>query len=418
MKTLVLLLACVFTLHVARGDDVFDPDPNHPWNRLDAAIRTEEPVPKSVEDNLSEEFPKWLFTGAKYEQALAELERFLKRKDDRLIRDPLKRALLQREVWTVFDTVANARGPFRMEGQYRDQRDAITRRAAQIIRLLALTEAEIAALPDNYAATVAAGTFPPAHDPQKLAQPFLPPDLLPLGKAWLGMSGSEDPIALRHAEAVHGRSVFHVQMRLPGGRAETMAYMRKLADFPKPYAWNDSYEQYPYARSTVRIGPDLPQFPAGTQVALVRRMMLADADGDLRSTPIVESVQIRVYVNEPLPDPEMNQMAATEFRLSPKELLRNGSGLLPTGFKAPATRTVFELPTMFDRGVGCSNCHGRPGIYSVQAYAQGFGRNRGSPWFEVARSDEVLNLVAVYWKKRQYDWGLLQGLWSARGTSR
>src|SRR5262249_6643368 len=43
------------------------------------------------------------------------------------------------------------------------------------------------------------------------------------------------------------------------------------------------------------LNPELPQFPVGTQVALVRQMLLIDQQGKLALTPITENVQLRVY---------------------------------------------------------------------------------------------------------------------------
>src|SRR5262249_31736711 len=43
------------------------------------------------------------------------------------------------------------------------------------------------------------------------------------------------------------------------------------------------------------LNPDLPQFPVGTQVALLRQMMLIDDRGAVEASPITESLQTRVY---------------------------------------------------------------------------------------------------------------------------
>ena len=400
------LLILVFAAAAVHADEgIFDPDPQHPWNRLDAALSTDEPVPDFSAVNWDEQFQRWAFTSPRYERALSELDAFVARKHDRLIRDPLKRALLQSKLWAVFDTVSDP------TAKYTNERAAIARRAAELVQRLALTEREIAALPDNYAATVAAKSFPASHDPSNPAQPFLPPDLLPVGRAWLAISDSFGfpPAATKHAEVVQGRSAFYVLIRLPEGIPQTAAYTRTLASHPKPQAWEDSYREYPYARSTTKPAADLPQFPMGTQVALVRRMLLPDRNGELRLTPIIQSIQLRVYVTEPIAGREHNRQDTFEFRLSPKHLLADGSGLRPIQRPAIESRTLFERESML---VGaCLNCHGAAGIYSVHAYTQAFGRRRPSPWFEATSSDEYLNLHALNWKKRQYEWGLLQGLW-------
>jgi hypothetical protein len=412
MRTSTTLLALCFVMtRVHAGEGVFDPDPQHPWNRLDAALTTDERVPEFPATDAKEQFERWLLSGPRYARALAELDAFVEQKSDRLIRDPAKRALLQSKLWAVFDSVSDP------TGGHRNERSEIARRACELVQRLALTEAEIAALPDNYRATIDARKFPATHDPSDATRPFLPRDLLPVGRAWLAISDSFGfpPAAAQHSESVQGRSLFYVLIRLPEGISQTRAYARTLAEYPKPYVWQEAYAEFPYARSAVRLAPTLPQFPAGTQVALVRRMMLPDRSGELRVTPIVESIQVRAYVTDPAEDEGRRVQAAFEFRLSPKDLFSDGSGLRVIDGAALETRTPFERQSMF--GGPCSNCHGASGIYSVQTYTQSFGRRRPSPWFEAVSTDEYLDVHSLNWKKRQYEWGLLQGMWKVQSES-
>ena len=53
--------------------------------------------------------------------------------------------------------------------------------------------------------------------------------------------------------------------------------------------------------------PEVPQFPAGTEFALVRQMVLPDRDGILRPTKVTESVQIRHYTRIPIVAPGMTR---------------------------------------------------------------------------------------------------------------
>ncbi len=408
-KLAALLVLVLLATRLYAEDSTFDPDPQHPWNRLAAALTADGDVPDFQAGDRNQQLQSWLFTGPRYARALSELDAFVERKSDRLMRDPVKRALLQSQLWAVFDAVADP------TGDYRGERSAIAWRAAELMQRLALNEAEITALPDNYAATIDAKRFPTGHDPENETEPFLPPDLLPVGRTWLAIADSSGfpPAAAVHAEAVQGRSVFYVLVRLPQGISQTRAYAHTLARFAKPYAWEESYAQYPYARSAVRAAPDLPQFPAGTQVALVRRMLLPDSNGELRLTPIIQSIQIRVYVTDPAADSKNSYQAAFQFLLSPKDLLADGSGLRPTDHRD--ARTLFERQSILDGA--CVNCHRASGIYSVLTYQQAFVPRRSSPWFEAVSSDEYLNLHGLNWKKSQYQWGLLQGMWKARGKS-
>jgi hypothetical protein len=52
--------------------------------------------------------------------------------------------------------------------------------------------------------------------------------------------------------------------------------------------------------------PDVPPFPIGTRVALVRRALLIDRDGRVAPARLVEQVQLRTYR-------EIRRMTAAEF---------------------------------------------------------------------------------------------------------
>jgi len=56
----------------------------------------------------------------------------------------------------------------------------------------------------------------------------------------------------------------------------------------------------------------VPQFPAGAEFTLVRKMVLPDRDGHLRLTPVTESVQIRHYTDIP----DVNPMASRDVDLA------------------------------------------------------------------------------------------------------
>lgn len=79
--------------------------------------------------------------------------------------------------------------------------------------------------------------------------------------------------------------------------------------------------------------PALPQFPVGTQLALVRQMMLIDAEGKLVLSPLTESVQLRVYrrIPEtktfPIPANEARPWQDVfEFQLSRPQLFQSEHG--------------------------------------------------------------------------------------------
>ena len=141
--------------------------------------------------------------------------------------------------------------------------------------------------------------------------------------------------------------------------------------------------------------PALPQFPEGTQVVLVRRALLVDADGDVVAARITESVQHRVYRSiaplTPQAFADAHRIDASffaragqdfeEFSLSRAALLahRHG-GLLPLAESEPIFGTFsthgddpFEGSFRFGTDAAaarrsCKDCHAAPGVYSINSF--------------------------------------------------
>jgi hypothetical protein len=146
----LMVRICVFSTGAAQGERFFHDDPDHLWNRLNAALflRTAEDG-KSYGlhelDILYSHNTKHLLSGEDHERAIAALNEFEKQHGERLIADPIKRALLQRRLWALFDWAAN------------DNANDLPSRLARVIRAVALTTNEIVALPNNYAQAVKEG---------------------------------------------------------------------------------------------------------------------------------------------------------------------------------------------------------------------------------------------------------------------
>jgi hypothetical protein len=87
---------------------LYDSNPDHLWNRLHEALFVREGP-----DGLTygrDHLEPLLWTGSKHlleeksnNRAVAVLEEFLKNHAEKLIKDPLKRAVLQRDLWLVFN---------------------------------------------------------------------------------------------------------------------------------------------------------------------------------------------------------------------------------------------------------------------------------------------------------------------------
>jgi hypothetical protein len=422
---------------------IYDPDPQHLWNRLHQALWVRV-GPDSKEyghdrlDPLLWTETKYLVEGKPHEMAVAVLDEFLAQHGEQLVNDPLKRAILQRDLWAVFDWTAEP-GVNTPEAHLRrapPQRRALQTRLARTIQRLALTPEQIKALPDNYAAAVATPAFTDKHDPHHPQRPFLPPDLFQKDGPWVEVEIDSGSLATasRHVQDFGARFAFRVFLRFPEGRQATIAYFDRLRDFPRPWVATREPDR---KQDTLVLNSELPQFPVGTQTALVRQMLLVDKDGRIATTRVTESVQIRVFRAIPQLMQERGRQRDTsgdqnvyEFIRSRALLFANKCGglrprepddrdfmtqllVLPVDeFERPLDNAPFARrmgPTM----LSCIGCHDRPGIYSVRSYVGG-NFPRGQYYLPVLHENENADRqgeLSAMLKRQQYSWGLLQGLW-------
>ena len=403
---------------------IFDSDPNHIWNRTYGCLLVRQSADGTEHgaedlDPLLWHETRHLLTDDSHRSALACLDEFLLSHAERAVQDPLKRTILQRGLWAVFDWAARG-------DDLPEQRLELETRLAQAVRRVALTPEQIRALPDTYAAAVAAQQFATAYDPHNPQQPFLPPELFRSGGPWVCLSAySEQPTARGHFS---GRSRFLIFMRLPGGRDATLAYIRKLRSSSEPpMILSES------GRPLLNLA--LPQIPVGTEVALVRQLIVIDIKGNLVATALTESVQLRVYHTITPGTPYMNYFGDAsrhdqdffEFRMSLPGLFagRNG-GLVPVHpgeMEYPTFSThgtdAFESATPLDGQAvileSCRGCHSNSGIHSVQSRVRWMNRSgdireRGS---DESDSDAVAweTSRTIARKQRQPEFNLIQELW-------
>ena len=417
---------------------LYDANPNHIWNRLYRTFYRREG--QDGHEYGYDELDPLLWVETKYllndppnRQALTVLDEFLSKHGEQEISDPLKRAILQRDLWAIFDWTTQCFECVKQSANTSAAKLNLQTRLVQVIKRLALSQEQIAALPDTYKQAIHAGAFAKAYDSNKREQSFLPPDLFDPKGPWVALSiRGGDLIAPAHVGVFSGRSVFLIFMRLPGGRAATLDYLKTVASFRNPWLL-DPKTQRPLPN------PDLPQFPAGTQLALVRRMVVIDANGEFRPTNIVEDLQIRVHRTIPNTVPEAVNLGRNEargaldvyeFKLSRTKLFAHEEGGLHS-----LTKTDTEFPLfgshgidLFEGGFGgvplnrmlrvsleaCATCHFRPGVHSI------LSRDRLER-IAIPENTELLpswdsNYEAdgtKWWKSRQFSWGLLQGLWNS-----
>jgi hypothetical protein len=94
---------------------MYDADPEHLWNRLHEALFV-----RVGPDSLTygqDRLEPLLWLGSKHlleersrDRAVAVLKEFIESKGEKLIEDPLKRAILQRDLWLVFNWLEGEHG--------------------------------------------------------------------------------------------------------------------------------------------------------------------------------------------------------------------------------------------------------------------------------------------------------------------
>jgi hypothetical protein len=413
----VLTLACILGLSTwpacadgpSSGCTIYHSDRQHLWNRLHEAlfVRVGPDGQEYGRDRLepllwlqTRYLAQWPASG----RAMALLDEFITVKGEKLIDDPLKRAVMQRDLWLVLNWLEWSDGRF-------------LRTLPVVINRLTLTHNQIKDLPDNYTAAVASGEFADAYDPAQPDKPYLPPDLFDGDGPWVCVGRPDGPVALEHVREDLGNrftnSAFLVFLRLPEGRTATRDFVQRLQSFSEQVAAGPNDALKP------------PEFPVGTELALVRRALLIDSSQTPRPSALTESVQLRVYRGE--------SQSFHEFRLSRSLLFAGHAGGLraigrderdfKTGFRAHGY-DPFEIlrPGEVDLQrrqqsirENCSTCHRTPGIVSFNSLFNFKGSmTRDGDTSHPVRLAEVSPAEALAtgaeWKQHRRDWIALQEL--------
>jgi hypothetical protein len=379
----------------ASGWSVYHPDPTHLWNRVfrqlyrRTSLRGEEYGAEELDPLLWFD-TTYLLTGPSHRQAVQVLEEFLSTHAENLIREPLARAMFQRDLWAVFDWLTWQAEPYPIA------RQELGSRLAQIMRRVALSKEEILSLPDNYALAVESKDYPAEVDAGSPEIPFLPTDLFQPGSAWVPLGREGGPVAMTHTEAFpfFGRSAFLVFVRSPAGRDATLDFIESLNAEPTPV--------------TV----------IGSDVALVRRMLLIDEQGEIILSPLVETIQIRHF---------SPAQSFHEFELDRSRLLQGLAGGLALHqdffMLFMSHGDVFESPDIPDERAAipqiCKACHFEdPPIpdsgntrsiisYSRQPFA--LPENESPVLFATTVIQEARTVIQ--WKSAHGTWITLQSLW-------
>lgn len=406
---------------------IFDSNHHHLWNRLHEGVFARV-GPDQVVYGLDEPDPllwrntRYLFDGGTT-KGLKLLGEFIIKEGAQLEKDPSKRAIMQSDLWSVFDWVAD-KLRYQASPQHTDTNEALARKLAQVIASLRMSAEDLKRLPETYNDAIESGMYANEYNPDKPHMPWLPPDLLIENGSWVNVGSRPNLIGEAHTVFASGRSVFLVLVRLPGGRASTLAYLDKLNNVSNPWIINSTYMGPSSPTGPLQINPKLPDIPIGTQLALVRRMVVIGDDNRIHPTHVVQSVQFRVYDTTDTKT-QGDERTGFEFRLSRQKLFSGKPGCAlravspneitwslflghaidpfesaSLAFQVPPDRTIVQ---------SCRTCHS-PGIMGVQSYTRMFtGVRTGAPSFS-PESFETIENMTTDWKQRQYDWGLLRGL--------
>jgi hypothetical protein len=286
---------------------IYDSNPEHIWNRVYRLFFVRygadgQAFGGDILDPLLWYETESFFRNPLYQQSLALLDEFLATNAEALISDPLKRVVFQHDLWQVFDWLTLR------AASYPAERQALQERIARIMRRVALSESQIAALPDNYGLAVAAHTYTMQFTSDQRLTPFLlPPELSRVGSAWINVGVEDSIAAYTHVVSFQGHSAFYVYYHVPAGRQATLDFIASLR------------ESNLLTRSHRGIMPPAPTLPEGVQVALVRQMLAINIIGRIVATPITESVQIRI-LSPSLP------MIVSQFNLNRQLLFSGQSG--------------------------------------------------------------------------------------------
>jgi hypothetical protein len=235
------------------------------------------------------------------------------------------------------------------------------------------------------------------------------------------------PAAPIHNAKVEGRSVVSIMFRHAGGRKAGLDYLERLRVFAPAWVSETNVNT---KKLEPRLNPDLPQFPDGSQWAMVRRMMLIDSERKMQPSPIVESIRLRTFLKTSArpdqPGPSGQWVDAQKFQVfvmsgpaAKLRAVREGEKefqfvqAMSLGWDPFESRNAdfrrdsskFQQETV----KSCATCHGQgPGIFNVFSFI------RDPSFFTtqfVAMKDWHDEAQAtIGWKKRQYSWGLFQGL--------
>jgi len=401
----------VGSLKTERPLPIYHPNPEHIWNRLFAAFYTRisrlpskpggEPINR-IEGGDYIDFLAWGRTAYWSSAATANrlnglLDEFLNDGGVDAIDEPIKRAVLLRDLWAAHDFFVEQNMRRLGSIDVRRRRTQLCLKLARVIQSLALPRATIERSPDTYAAAIRSGQFAAEQD-FTLNHDYLPHGLMTDPENWVEVDFYQpnlhedlfDRFITLHARAYRGRSYFRIFYRFPGGRRALTAFLKTLDE--QGVDWRQAAQD-----GFILLKDDAPQIPVGTQVALVQFMMTLDDTLQPVPTKIVESVRHRTFRNvDGASEPRTNTgfgMHIMEYTLKRRLLFDNldRGGLEREPDDAPLYRIIFQPRGAPDWGTDqrktlfqqCADCHMTPkadrlGVHSMPSIVHMGGFDAGA----------------------------------------
>jgi hypothetical protein len=448
------VVAIVETRADSPSATIYDIAPNHLWNRLHVAlfVRTGPDGKVYGYDRLEPLLWKesqYLLKGKQADMVVTVLEEFLHDKGELLVVDPLKRVILQRDLWLVASWLSG-----RSDAESKKRLGLL----AQVIQRLAPRSDQVAHLPDNYASAVASKKFAAEFDQANPERAYLPPDLFNPDGPWVCVGRTDGRTAPTHLggslaimpEADQNpftNSTFLVLLKLPAGREAALAFLKQLQVQPKPIFVTERSDED--GRFTTRPNRDLPELPVGSELALVRRALLIEAQGQIVASQLTESVQVRITTSARIPQADGGGLAeypqratVQEFQMRRADLFANSPiGLIDvsaerdhiTGFSVRLQHDEFEVdrggtderhamqpfqPSPLTRRERCFQCHQVSNFFGTRSFQRTWNiderlQDKSLPMFPVAAMEvQAVETAAIKWKESQPGWSELRKLLS------
>ena len=389
--------------------NIYAPDPAHPWNRLHRLIfrRVDQSGQVFGQQALDPYF--WAYTTHHRSEpsrnaAFDDLKDYSRQRAWRRLHDPLYHALMQRDLWAWLDQIMAGKSLSTMN----ESELEFAREIVRLIRAHALDEAQIQALPDSISmAEEEEEIFTKSFDKKEPSHSFLPPGIASQTLGWVHYGRADSPIAYSHvvASPFLGRSAFTAAIRVEPDDTATKAFLDTLID----------------PSQSAIIPPD------GVTVALTRRAILLDKDGEMVPSPMVESLQMRQIVAS-------GNMHPFEFIMDRKGLIRDSA----KGLRALSNKEIhfamfrahpqdrFENRKGSESGhpalSSCESCHierwgdnpimGADSILSITR--RRFPLPEGFSEEVISSSSEREALLTIEWKQDHESWKIIQSLWDDR----